>query len=64
MTFDVNIKFLWQHPATSNRLEITKSEWREASESNVITADSLRQLQPRTWKISIKPGTEEQANLL
>ena len=64
MTFELNIRGLWQHPATSNRLEITKIEWREASDPIVITAHSLRQLQPRNWKIPIKPGTEEQANLL
>ena len=64
MTFELNIKCLWQHPATSNHLEITKIEWREASDSIVITAHSLRQLKPENWKIPIKPGTEEQANLL
>ena len=64
MTFELNIKCLWQHPATSNHLEITKREWREASDPIVITAHSLRQLQPGNWKILIKPGTEEQANLL
>ena len=64
MTFELNIKFLWQHPATINHLEITKIEWREASDPIVITAHSLRQLQPGNWKTPIKPGTEEQANLL
>ena len=64
MTFELNIKYLWQHPATSNHLEITRIEWREASDPIVITAHSLRQLQPGNWKIPIKPGTEEQANLL
>ena len=64
MTFELNIKCLWQHPATSNYLEITKIEWREASDPIVTTAHSLRQLQPGNWKIPIKPGTEEQANLL
>ena len=64
MTFELNIKCLRQHPATSNHLEITKIEWREASDPIVRTADSLRQLQPGNWKIPIKPGTEEQANLL
>ena len=56
MTFDFNIKCLWQHPATSNHLEITKIEWREASDPIVITAHSLRQLQPGNWKLLIKPG--------
>ena len=64
MTFELNIKCLWQHPATSNQLEITKIEWREASDPIVITAHSLRQLQPGNWKLLIKPGSEEQANLL
>ena len=64
MTFELNIKCLWQHPATSIHLEITKREWREASDPIVITAHSVRQLQPGNWKFPIKPGTEEQANLL
>ena len=63
MTFELNIKCLWQHPATSNHLEITKIEWREASDPIVITAHSLRQLQPGNWKLLIKPGSEEQTNL-
>ena len=50
--------------ATSNHLEITKIEWREASDTIVITAHSLRQLQPRNWKHLIKPESEEQTNLL
>ena len=64
MTFELNIKCLWQHPATSNHLEITKIEWREASDPIIITAHSLRQLQPGNWKLLIKPGSEEQTNLL
>ena len=64
MTFELNIKCLWQHSATSNLLEITKIEWRETSDPIVVTAHSLRQLQPGNWKTPIKPGTEEQANLL
>ena len=64
MTFELNIKSFWQHPATCNHLEITRIEWREASDPIVITAHSLRQLQPGIWKIPIKPGTEEQVNLL
>ena len=64
MTFKLNIKCLWQHTATSNHLQITKIERREASDPIVITAHSLRQLQPGTWKIPIKPGTDEQTNLL
>ena len=64
MTFELNIKCPWQHPATSNHLEITKNEWKEISDPIVITAHSLRQLQPGNWKIPIKPGSEEQTNLL
>ena len=60
MTSELNIKCLWQHPATSNHLEITKTKWSEISDPMVITAHSLRQLQPGNWKIPIKPGTEEQ----
>ena len=63
MTFEINIKCLWQHPATSNLLEITKIEWSETSDPIVMTTHSLRQLQPGNWKIPIKPGTEEQTNL-
>ena len=64
LTFELNIKCLWQHSATNSHLEITKIEWSEKSDPIVITAHNLRQLQPGTWKISIKPGTEEQTNLL
>ena len=64
MTFELNIKCLWQHAATSNHLEITKIEWREAFDPIVITAHSLTQLQPGTWNIPIKAGTEKQANLI
>ena len=64
MTFELNIKCLWQHPTTSNNLEITKIEWREASNPIAITVHSLRQLQPGNWKLLFKPGSEEQANLL
>ena len=64
MTFKLNIKCLWQHPATSNQLEIKKNEWSEKSEPIVITAHSLAQLQPWNWKNPIEPVTEKQTNLL
>ena len=64
MTFELNIKCLWQHPPTSNHLEITKIKLREASDQIVKTAHSLKQLQPGNLIIPIKPGSEEQANLL
>ena len=64
MTFKLNVKCLWQHPATSNHLEITEAEWSEASDLIVITIHSLRQLQPGAWKILIKRGSEELTSLL
>ena len=63
MTFELNIKCLWQHTARSNHLEITKIEWSEITDLIVITLHSLRQLQPGNWKIPIKPGSEELTNL-
>ena len=64
MTLEPKIKCLWQHPATSSHLEIRKIEWSEISDPIVITAHSLRPLQPSNWKRPNKPGTEEQTNLL
>ena len=64
MTFELNIKCPWQHPATSSHLEITMIKWSEVSDPIVITAHSLRQLQPGNWKIPTKPGTEELTNVL
>ena len=64
MTFELNIKCLWQHPATSNLLEITKVEWGEVSDPVIKTAHSLRQLQPGNWKTLVKPRTEELTSLL
>ena len=64
MTFELNIKCLRQHPATSNHLETTKIECIKTPDPTVITALSLRQLQPGNWKSPIKPGTEGLTNLL
>ena len=64
MTFELNIKCLWQHPASSNHLEITKTEWSKISDPIVITAHSVSQLQPGNWKFPIKPGIDELSNLL
>ena len=64
MTFEHYVKCLWQHPGTSNLLEITKIEWIAISDPVVITAHSLRQLQPGNRKIPIKPRTGELTNLL
>ena len=64
MTFELNIKCLWQHRATSNHLDITKIKWSKTSDPIVITAHSRRQLLAGNWKIHIKSGTEELTNLL
>ena len=64
MTFELNIKCLWQHPANSNHLEITKIEHSETTDTIVITAHSLRQLQPKNLETPIKLRTIELTNLL
>ena len=64
MTFELHKKCLCQRHAKSNHLQITKMEWSGISEPIVKTAHSLRQLQAGNWKIPIKPGTDEQTNLL
>ena len=64
MTFELNIKCLWLQPATSNHLEITKIEWSGITDPIVVTAHSLRQLQPGNWKIPIKTRNEELPDLL
>ena len=63
-TLELNIKCLWQHPATINNLEISKTEWSEMSDTIVIKIQGLRQLQPETWKFAIKHGTEELTELI
>ena len=62
--FELNIKCLWQYPASSKDLEITRIEWGEVFDPIVTTAHSLRQRQPGNWKIPSKPRTEELTNLL
>ena len=64
MTFELNIKCIWQHPATKNHLEITKIEWSETDQPIIITVNSLRQLQPGIWKLPIRQGSQELTNLL
>ena len=63
MTFELNIKCLWQHSATINHLEITKIEWSEPFDPILITAHSLKQLHFGNWKNFFKPRTEELKNL-
>ena len=64
MTYEHNRKCIWQHPTTGNHLEITKIVWREVEKPTIITVRSLRQAQPGTWKIPIKPDTEDLINFL
>ena len=54
MTFEFNMICLWQHPAPSNQLDITKTKWSDLSDPIVITHHSLTQLQLGTgnWKIA------------
>ena len=63
LTIELIIKCLWQHPAVSNHLEITKNEWSQKSNPIVLTTHSLRQLQTGNWNIANKSGTEELKNL-
>ena len=64
MTYELNLKCIWQHPVTGNHLEITKIVWGEVEKPIIITVKSLRQAQPGTWKIPIKQDTEDLINLL
>ena len=64
MTFEFNIKCIWQHTATDTYLQTTKIEWSETDQPIVITVNSLRQLPPRIWKLPIKQGSQELTNLL
>ena len=64
MTYELNLKCIWQHPTTGKHLEITKIVWGEVEKPIIITVRSLRQAQPGTWKIPIKPDTEDLINLL
>ena len=63
LTFELNIDCLLRRPATKNHMEITRTAWSEISDSIVIAAHNLRQLQLGNWKIPIKPRTEELMNL-
>ena len=64
MTYELNIKCIWQHPVTGNHLEITKVVWGEGEKPIIITVRSIRQAQPGTWKIPINQDTEDLINLL
>ena len=64
MAYELNLKCIWQHPTTGNHLEITKIVSGEVEKPITITVKSLRQAQPGTWRIPIKPDTEDLINLL
>ena len=64
MTYELNLKCIWQHPTTGNHLEITKIVWGEVEKPIIITVRSLRQAQPGTWKLPIKQDSEDLINLL
>ena len=64
MTYEFNLKCVWQHPTIGNHLEITKIVWGEIEKPIIITVRSLRQAQSGTWKIPIKQDTEDPINLL
>ena len=64
MTYELNLKCMWQHPTTGNHLEITKIVWGEIEKPITITVRSLRLAQPGTWKKPIKQDTECLINFL
>ena len=64
MTYELNLKCIWQHPTNGNHLEITKFVWVEVEKLNIKTVRNLQQAQPGTRKIPIKQDTEDPTNLL
>ena len=64
MTYEPNLKSIWQHPTTGNHPERTKVIWGEVEKSIIITVRSLRLAQPGAWKIPTKQDTEGLINLL
>ena len=64
MTYELNLKCIWQHPTTGNHLEIRRIVWGEVEKPIILTVKSLRQTQAGTWKIPIKQNTEDLINLL
>ena len=64
MTYELNLKCIWQQPTTGSHLEITKTVWGEVEKPIIITVRSLRLAQPGRWKIPIKQDTECLINLL
>ena len=64
MTFELNLKSIWQHPTTGNHLEITKIVWGEFEKRIILTVRTLQRSHPGTLKIPIKQDTEDLINLL
>ena len=64
MTNELSLKCIWQHPATGNHLEITKTVWGEAEKPIITTVRSLPLAQPGNWEIPINQDTEGLINLL
>ena len=64
MTFELNLKCIWQHPINGNHLEITKIVWGEIEKPIIITVRCLRPAQPGTWEKPIKKDTEDLIKLL
>ena len=58
MTFELNLKFIWQHPIFGSHLGITKIVWGEVEKPFIITVRSLRQSQPGAWKLTIKQDAD------
>ena len=48
MTYELNLKCIWQHLTTGNLLEITEDVWGEVEKPNIITVRNLRLSQPGT----------------
>ena len=64
MTFELNLKCIWQNATIGNHLEIGNIVWGELGKPKIITVRSVRQSQPGTWKMPIRQDTEELINLL
>ena len=56
MTYELNLKCMWQHPTTGNHLEITKIVWGEIEKPITITVRRFTTSSAGTWKKPIKQG--------
>ena len=57
MTFEPNIKCIWQHPATKNHLEMTKIEWSETDQT--ICYNSKQSQTTTTWNLEAANQTRK-----